>query len=178
MGFDRVRFFEGCGETPATLISADKQTSLVVYGKPFLDFLSILGHRAYIGFDEAVQMPTQDIKTRLELGRQPIPYPESAKKIWFGHPYASEYVTVIEPPLDKDDTRRAMRFIERYAEPSDAGPLYLDHRGEHEGCTINFRTGTAVPHAELAAQMLAQAKHIQDRATTPADQALLPPPLT
>lgn len=184
MGFDRVRFFEGAGETPSTLITADKMTADVVYGKHFRTFLGVLGYRAVIGFDEAESLSSQEVKTRLEHGEVPILYPDSAKKMCLGRKYADGNVVIIEPPLEAADVKRVMRYIDAYAEPSDAGPLYLDHRGEHESCSIGWKTGEARPHAEIIAERQRR-REARERAQTalaqrwenPDMQNVLPPPL-
>lgn len=153
MGWDRVRFFETLdeqtGKPNATLISADKESSRTVYGKDFSTFLRCLGYRATQVIDtqeapkaveRAIQFRPKDrtVLERFSL-KHVIDFPDTARADWYGSPTATHAVEV-QPPIEGRDMGVITNYLMQYCEPSDAGPLFLDHRNGQNG--HGFRAGT------------------------------------
>lgn len=148
MGWDRVRFFETIGEQgqpTATLISADKQSAEVVYGRDFSKMLGFLGHKATTVLDRpevakridghiSIEPHARDVLQKYAL-YEVIDFPDTAREEWYGWPTAS-YAIEVQPPLSGRDTEIVTNYLVEYCDPSDAGPLFLDHRNGHRGCAF------------------------------------------
>lgn len=143
MGFDRIRFFDG-KNAESTLISADKMSAEVVYGKHFLNFLNTIGFMTRHVVDET--KPTKDNQRYLERGSIAVAFPADEKiNDQYGR-IIGDVLVEAKPPIQPEQMKSIIRWLDIYCDPSDAGPLYLDNRGDHKDCQISPRTGgTACP---------------------------------
>jgi hypothetical protein len=139
MGYDRIRFYDGI-ENQSTLITADKESAFVVYGNNFRRFLNVLGTTATLAADH--DQPAKDIPAHVK----PIAYPPKLKPFDSEVGYSSLHVIEVQPPLADDQLLLTMRYLKEYCMPSDAGPLFLDSRSDHNGCTIGYKGQTMCKH--------------------------------
>lgn len=159
MGWDRVRFYDG-PENKSTLMCADKCSAGAVYSRHFKRFLEIIGFTVTYGVDE--EKPGKENAAAIARGAKLITFPAKSKiPDRYDRINISNIVVQTEPPIDSASMRLIMRWCDVYCAPSDAGPLYLDHRGEHNGCTIVPTGTTACPAGKAEAEALAPRRAIQ-----------------
>lgn len=146
MGWDRIRFYEA-RDSNANLISGDKQSRDTVLGKDFRHFLQALGFQAKLAFDDS--LTAREAGGLLQLGAKPITYPEKSKiPDSFDRINIGQAVVEVQPPIDPIRMQQIMRYLDIYCDPSDAGPLYLEHRGNHNGCGLSLEKGSTPCTAE------------------------------
>jgi hypothetical protein len=125
MGYDRIAYFEGTdGET--TLISADKESSRVVYGFKFQSFLGKLGFRTQVVVDRQDVAEMARYHSRIDAEIKDLPERTKAEIIPGSRVAGGTFVEV-KPPLDNEMTRVINAYLETHCEPTDAG-LILDYR--------------------------------------------------
>jgi hypothetical protein len=131
MGYDRIAYFEGTdGET--TLISADKDSSEVVYGYKFQSFLGRLGFHAQIVVDRQGVAEMARYRNRIDAEIKDLPERTKAEVIP-GSRVAGWTFVEVKPPLDNEMIRVVNAYFETHCEPSDAG-LILDYRQSPAEC--------------------------------------------
>lgn len=141
MGFDRIRFFDG-KNAESTLISADKMSAEIVYGKDFLNFLNAIGFIARHAVDDT--KPSKDNQQHIQRGAVAVEFPPDEKiHDTFGRKIG-DWLIEVKPPIKPEQMRHVIRWLDIYCDPSDAGPLYLDNRGIHNDCQISPETGRTV----------------------------------
>lgn len=153
MGYDRIRFYDG-EKRESTLVSADKRSHDALVSWKTQSFLRHLGHRVQLVVD--ANKPAGLSAEAIKNGAAPVELPP---KVLNNDPVLQrqaswEPLLEVQPPLNPDTIKPFLAYLAVTCEPSDAGPLYLDHRGEHDGCLIDFSEGVAT--CESKKQPLAQ----------------------
>lgn len=161
MGYDRVRFYDGA-TAESTLVSADKSSHSTLISPRTLSFLRQIGFNTRLVVD--ANKPSRDTQAAVRIGAVAIDLPPKvteADTLLDGQA-AWEPLVEVKPPFTPDSIRPFLAYLDVTCEPSDAGPLFLDHRGEHDGCTINrARGGAYCPGAEKRATEVAEIPQVE-----------------
>ena len=160
MGYDRVRFYDG-DTAESTLVSADKSSHGTLISPNTLSFLRQLGHNARLVVD--ANKPSRDTQAAVRMGAVAIDLPPKVieNDELLGGPVAWEPLVEVKPPFTPDSIKPFLAYLDVTCEPSDAGPLFLDHRGEHVGCAINRARGSAYCPADEQRQATELAEALQ-----------------
>lgn len=144
MSFEVVRYYDGVGEVPSTIVGGSPDITATLTSQPFVNQLANAGIRAQVVSDETI--PPSSYVPDLECVKA-IPFPkEATKPRMSGYRPVGRLAIEITPPLD--GTRQT--FFERILLEATA-PRYDDNRAGRKGKETRIST------AELE-QLVAQSE--------------------
>ncbi len=134
MSFDTVRFFDGTGEQPSTIVGGSPDVTAMLTNGNFLAQLTNVDIHGEVVTDASVPTPEYSFNPWGRVRRIEFPAPATELDA-FGRRRVGRLAIEIKPPLDEDTMQTFINELNRAT-----GPVYRDHRLGHEDSVTRITT--------------------------------------